>query len=319
MHIRRRAMLAAPAVLLPGRAWGQEWPSRPIRIVSTFEPGGAADQLARGIAALMGPHLGQTVLVENRTGASGNIGTDSVARSTDGHTVLLASTGPMIYHQVLFRSLSYDAQRQLRPIGFVAHSPNIFATRSDSGWTTIGDVVAAARARPDELTYGSAGIGTTQHLVGEMLQAMAGIRMTHIPYRGGAPALQDMLGGRLSLLVTTGSGASTVREGRLNAVGVTGATRIPVLPNVPTMVEQGFPGFVATAWYGLVAPASMPDAAVQRLNEALRLALTNEDFVARMRDQTLQVQATTIDEFARFMDAEREKWVPVTRNFTGSM
>jgi len=319
MRPDRRALLAAPALLLARPLRAQEWPNRPLRLVSTFEPGGAADQLARGIANLMGPHLGTTVVVENRTGAAGNIGTEFVARATDGHTFLLASTGPVSYHQVLFRSLPFDPLRDLVPVGFVAHSPNMLAVRPDSGWNTLADVVAAARARPGALTFGSAGIGTTQHLTGELLQAMAGVSLTHVPYRGGAPALQDMLGGRLDLVVTSGSGASTVREGRLRAVGVTGARRIPVLPDVPTMREGGYPDFVATAWYGLVGPAATPPPAVARLNEALRRALTDEVFAARMRDQTLEVEATTPDGFAAFIEAERAKWAPVTRAFAGSM
>lgn len=320
MRINRRSLLAAPTLLLlPRASWGQQWPSRPLRLICTFSPGGAADMLARGIAALMPEDLGQNVIVENRTGAAGNIGTEMLARATDGHTILLASTGPLSYHHILFKKLPFDPLKDIAPVGFVAHSPNILVTRNDSGWKTLEEVVAAARKRPGELTIGSSGIGTTQHLTGELLQQMADIKLIHVPYRGGALSLQDLLGGRLDLNVTTGSGASTIRDGGITALGVTGATRIPAIPDIPTMVEQGYPEFVATAWYGIVGPASMPPEIVARLNGALRNALSDKSFVERMSNQTLDVQPSTAEEFDAFIAAERKKWEPITRPLIGTL
>ncbi|HEY8610906.1 MAG TPA: tripartite tricarboxylate transporter substrate binding protein [Roseomonas sp.] len=319
---RRHILGGAAALALPmlGRpAWAQEWPTRPIRLIATFEPGGAADQLARGLAAMMGPELGQNVLVENRTGAAGNIGTELVARATDGHTLLLCSTGPMSYHHILFRTLPFDPLKDFTPVGFAAHSPNILAARKDLGWTRLDQVLAAARAAPGRLNFGSAGIGTTQHLAGELLQEVTGIELTHVPYRGGAPALRDLLGGRLELLVTTGSGADMMREGRITPIATMGTTRLPALPETPTMQEAGLRDFSATAWYGVVGPAGMSAPVVARLSAALRAALENPGFAAQMRDQTMEVEPGTPEAFAAFIAAERQKWEPVARRMAGTM
>lgn len=319
---RRHLLAGAPALALPATvrpAWAQEWPNRTIRLIATFEPGGAADQLARALAAAMGAELGQTVVVENRTGAAGNIGTELVARATDGHTFLLCSTGPMTYHTILFRSLPFDPLKDFTPIGFAAHSPNILAARNDLGWKTLDQVLAAARAAPGKLNYGSAGNGTTQHLAGELLQDATGIRLTHVPYRGGAPALRDLLGGQLELLVTTGSGANMMREGRITPIATMGTTRLAALPDVPTMQEAGLRDFSATAWYGVVGPAGLPAPVVARLSGVLQAALRDEVLAARMRDQTMEVQPTTPRAFAEFMAAERRKWEPVARHFAATM
>ncbi|MCR0982723.1 Bug family tripartite tricarboxylate transporter substrate binding protein [Roseomonas populi] len=321
MPHRRHVLAGAAALALPAvwPARAQSWPNRPVRLIATFEPGGAADQLARAIAAGMGPELGQTVVVENRTGAAGNIGTELVARANDGHTFLLCSTGPMTYHTILFRSLPFDPQKDFTPIGFAAWSPNIFATRNDLGWKRLDDVVAAAKAAPGKLNFGSAGTGTTQHLAGEMLQAAAGIRLTHVPYRGGAPALRDLLGGQLELLVTTGSGANMMREGKITPIAVMGERRIAALPDTPTLQEAGLRDFSATAWYGVVGPAGLPAPAVARMSAALHTALKDENLVARMRDQTMDVQFSTPDDFASFIADERRKWRPVAQQFAGTM
>ncbi|WP_426958608.1 Bug family tripartite tricarboxylate transporter substrate binding protein [Muricoccus radiodurans] len=322
MALRRHVLAGAAALALPAvrhPAWAQEWPNRPVRLIATFEPGGAADQLARAIAAATGPELGQTVVVENRTGAAGNIGTEMTARATDGHTFLLASTGPMTYHSILFRTLPFDPLKDLTPIGFGAFSPNIFAARNDLGLTRLDQVVEAARRAPGRMNYGSAGTGTTQHLAGEMLQEATGIQLTHVPYRGGAPALRDLLGGQLEFLVTTGSGATMMREGRITPIAVMGPSRITALPDTPTLQEAGLRDFSATAWYGVVGPAGVPRPVVSRLSGALRTALSDPALAARMRDQTLEVQPGTPEEFAAFIESERRRWEPVARRFAASM
>ncbi|MBP0443519.1 tripartite tricarboxylate transporter substrate binding protein [Roseomonas sp. SSH11] len=319
---RRHVLAGAGLLALPATrrsALAQEWPNRPVRLIATFAPGGAADQLARDLAQMMGPELGQTVVVENRTGAAGNIGTEQVARATDGHTFLLCSTGPMTYHPILFRSLTFDPLKDFTPIGFAAHSPNILAARKDLGWTRLDQVLDAARAAPGRLNYGSAGSGTTQHLAGELLQEVTGISLTHVPYRGGAPALRDLLGGQLELLVTTGSGANMMREGRITPIATMGSTRLAALPDVPTMHEAGLVNFSATAWYGVVGPAGLPDPVVARMSGALQKALRDPGLAARMRDQTMDVETMTPEAFAAFMTAERQKWKPVAERLAGTM
>jgi len=267
----------------------------------------------------MSEDLGQTVVVENRTGAAGNLGAEMVARATDNHTIYLASTGPLAYHHVLFRNLAFDPLRDFSPIGLAALSPNILAVRSDRPWRNLQDLVEEARRRPGELSFGSSGIGTTQHLTGELLQAETGIELLHVPYRGGAPAVRDLVGGRLDMAVSSGSSAAMIRSGEIRAIAVSGTTRIPVIPDVPTMQEQGYPNLVATAWYGLVGPSSMRADAVMSLHRALRRASSDSAFVARMRDQTLDVQLSSPEEFSSFIAEERDKWAPVTRRFAGSL
>lgn len=315
--IRRRTALmlplAAPALAQP------EWPNRSIRLIATFEPGGGADQSARALAAQLGPLLGQSVVVENRTGAAGNIGTEAMVRANDGHTFLYASTGPITYHHILFRNLPFDPLRDLLPIAFAAHSPNIIGARADLPWRNINDLVAAARRTPGAINYGSAGIGTTQHLTMELLQARANIELTHVPYRGGAASLRDLLGGRLELAVLTGSGAAPIREGRVTALAVTGNGRIPVIADVPNMIEQAFPDFVATAWYGVVGPANTPAEIVRRMSDAVTRVTQDEGFNARMRDITFEAATMDTAAFTRFIHAERAKWEPIVRRLAGSM
>jgi tripartite-type tricarboxylate transporter receptor subunit TctC len=319
MDIIRRTMLALPGLALGTAAKAQAWPTRPIRLISTFEPGGGADILARGLAAIMSEDLGQTVVVENRTGAAGNLGAEMVARATDHHTIYLASTGPLAYHHVLFRNLAFDPLRDFSPIGLAALSPNLLAVRSDRPWRTLQDLIEEARRRSGELSFGSSGIGSTQHLTGELLQAETGIELLHVPYRGGAPAVRDLVGGRLHMAVSSGSSAAMIRTGELRAIAVSGATRIPMIPDVPTMSEQGYPKLVATAWYGLVGPSSMPTEAIMKLHQALRRASSNPAFVSRMRDQTLDVQESSPEEFSTFIAAERDKWAPIARRFAGTL
>ncbi|MDB5412491.1 MAG: transporter substrate-binding protein [Rubritepida sp.] len=319
MIFTRRTLLAVPGFALPASARAQAWPTRPIRLISTFEPGGAADILARSLAAIMPEELQQTVIVENRTGAAGNLGAEMVARATDNHTIYLASTGPLTYHHVLFRNLAFDPLKDFAPIGLAALSPNILAVRSDRPWRNLQDFIEEARRRPGALTFGSSGIGTTQHLTGELLQAETGIELLHVPYRGGAPAVRELVGGRIDMAVSSGSSAAMIRSGEIRAIAVSGATRIPMIPDVPTMSEQGYPNLVATAWYGLVGPSSMPTEVVMRLDRALRRASSNPAFVSRMRDQTLDVRESNPEEFSSFIAAERGKWAPIAQRFAGTL
>jgi tripartite-type tricarboxylate transporter receptor subunit TctC len=311
--MRRRVLLAAGGGLLAARgARAQTWPDRPVRIIVTFSAGGAPDTLSRGLGELIAPHLGQPVVAELRQGAGGNLGAEATARARpDGTTLWMASTGPLCYHDLIYPTLGFDAERDFAPIAFVAHSPNILVVRPDLGLRSLGDLLAHARREPGGLRFGSAGVGTTQHLSGELLMQLTGIEIIHVPYRGGAFAVQDLLGGRLEMSFSTTTAINLIREGRLQALAVTGATRMPALPDVPTIAEQGIAGYAATAWYGLVAPAGTPAPVIQRLNVLTSAALGQAEFRDRMAGQGLYFEPATPEAFAAFIRDERARWRPV--------
>ena len=270
----RRALLAAPA-LLPGLAAAQGFPTRPITWIVPFAAGGITDTSARTLAQRMGGSLGQSVVVENRPGAGGTIGAEAVARSApDGYTMLYGSQGPMAAAPAMFPGLRYHPQRDLAPVHGLGASPHLIVTGADRPWRSLQDLVAAARARPDGLTYASTGVGTSPHLAAETLQQATGIRMVHAPYNNGTQALNDVIGGRLDVMWDYPlTSLGHVREGRLRALAVTDAARVRLAPEVPTVAEAGLPGAEAVPWAGLFVPARTPPEAVARLAAALREAM----------------------------------------------
>jgi tripartite-type tricarboxylate transporter receptor subunit TctC len=312
MHRRSLAALAAVTLAAP-RARAQAWaPDRPVRVIVTFSAGGAPDTLTRGLGDIIAPSLGQPIVVELRQGAGGNIGAEATARARpDGTTLWMASTGPLAVHHMIYQTLPFDAERDFSPIAFVAHSPNILVARPGLGERTLADLLALVRRQPGRITYGSAGVGTTQHLSGELLGVMANVEMTHVPYRGGAFAVQDLLGDRLDTSFSTTTAINLVREGKLVALATTGATRMAALPDVPTIAEQGVPGYASTAWYGLVGPAGLPREAVARLNALVNAATADAGYRDRMAEIGLYFDPGTPEAFADFILAERRKWTEV--------
>lgn len=311
--MKRRDILAGGlALAAPSLALAQPFPSRPIRLIVTFPPGGTTDILARQLQPKMSEVFGQPVVVENRSGASGAIGTVEIARAApDGHTFgMVIST---VISSTLISRQPYDALRDLTPIQLLARVADILVVPMSSPIRTVDDLIAHAKRNPG-LTYGSPGIGTSVHIAGAMFALAAGVEMVHVPYRGGGPALTDLVSGHLQLMF--GNASSTlphVRDGSLRAIAVTSAQRAPYLPDVPTIAEAGLPGVVIDEWYAFVGPAGIPRPIVERLNAGLNGIVTQPAERARLLDMGAEVVAGNAEEFGRFMRDEVEKIGRVVR------
>ncbi|MBS7810923.1 Bug family tripartite tricarboxylate transporter substrate binding protein [Roseococcus pinisoli] len=310
----RREMIAGGLVSLAAPALGlaQGFPSRPIRLVVTFPPGGTTDILARQLQPKMSEVFGQPVVVENRSGASGAIGTLEIVRAApDGHTFgMVIST---VISSTLISRQPYDAIRDLTPIQLLARVADILVVPVSSPLRTVSDLIEHAKRNPG-LTYGSPGIGTSVHIAGAMFALAAGVEMVHVPYRGGGPALTDLISGHLQLMF--GNASSTlpyVRDGALRPIAVTSAQRAPYLPDVPTIAEAGLPGVVIDEWYAFVGPAGIPQPIVERLNAGLNGIVTQPAERARLLDMGAEVVAGNAEEFGRFMRDEVEKIGRVVR------
>ena len=321
--MRRREVLAGAAggmaTTMPGRSGAQGFPSRPVRLIVTWPPGGTTDILARQLQPPIAAALGQPVVVENRGGASGAIGAAELARApADGHTFGMV-TGTVISAALLARQ-PYDPIRDFAPILLLARVANILVVHPSLPVHSVADLVALARRRPGALAFGSPGIGSAVHISGEMFKLAAGVDMVHAPYRGGGPALTDLMSGHLQLMF--GNASSTlpyVRDGSLRAVAVTSASRAPYLPEVPTVAESGLPGFAIDEWYGCVGPAGMPAAAAERLNAAIGGIVAQPAERARLLDMGAEVAGGSAEELRRFMAAEVEKIGRVVRDARISM
>ena len=272
--LRRRALLLAALASAAAPAARAQSP-KPLRLIVPFTPGGSTDILARAVGARLGPALGQTVLIDNRPGAGGSLGAAEAARAeADGNTLLMGHIGTLAVNPALYPKLAYDPLKSFVPVAWVARVPNVLVVNAASPVRTLADLVTRARAQPGRLTYSSGGNGSAAHIAFEYLKLKAGFFMLHIPYRGTAPSVTDLLGGQVDATFT---GAPTVlphvRAGRLRALAVSSVQRLPSLPDVPTVAESGYPGFDADQWYGVVAPAGTPAAVVARLNAEINKAL----------------------------------------------
>jgi tripartite-type tricarboxylate transporter receptor subunit TctC len=272
---RRALLLAAPVLLTQPAAAQAGFPTRPVTWVVPFAAGGITDTSARTLAQRMGQTLGRPVVVENRPGAGGTIGAEAVARGApDGHTMLYGSQGPMASAPAMYPTLRYDPRRDLAPVHGIGASPHLIVAAPGRPWRTLAELVAAARARPDGLTYASVGVGTSPHLAAETLQRAAGVRMVHAPYANGTQGLNDVIGGRVDVMWDYPlTSLPHVREGRLRALAVTDARRVALAPEVPTVAEAGVPGAELVPWAGLFVPARTPPGAVSRLAAAMREAM----------------------------------------------
>jgi tripartite-type tricarboxylate transporter receptor subunit TctC len=302
--------------LSPGSASAQQpaWPSRPIRWVAPYPAGGAGDIVTRTVAAGLPARLGQDVVVENRPGANGLIGTEAVARAApDGYTIVLGVFGPLTVIPHMQR-LNFDPRHDLAPVALMVSVPNLVVVPAASPIQSFADLVAAARARPGELPYGSVGVGSSGQLAAALLGSMAGIRMTNVPYSGGAPAQVDLIGGRLSMMFDNASASLPhIREGRLRALAITSDRRSPVLPDLPTVAELGYLGYENSVWMGVLAPGRTPAPIVERLNREVVATLNDPAVRARLEQQLYDVRPSTPEEFARHIAAEWEKWGRVVR------
>jgi tripartite-type tricarboxylate transporter receptor subunit TctC len=314
--LTRRAALALP-MLLPGlaaQAQQDPFPSRPVRIVVSFTAGGTTDIIARLVGQQLSEKWGQPVVIDNRPGAGGNIGTEHVARSApDGYTLLVGSVGPLAVNVSLYKNLSYDPRRDFAPVTLLAGVPNVLIVRPDFPARDVAGLVAEAKRRPGELSYASTGSGTSSHLSGVMLDQMAGIQTIHIPYRG-AVALNDLLAGRTQFMFATiPSVVEQIRNGRFRPLAVSSTTRSRSMPEVPTMVELGYPEFDASSWFGMVAPARTPQAIVNRIVEDVHAVLRDPRIERQMIEQGADPVGNGPEAFAAFIAREVDRWAGIVR------
>jgi tripartite-type tricarboxylate transporter receptor subunit TctC len=313
--MRRRALLASPAAIaLAAPAAAQAWPSRPVRWIVPYAAGGTGDIVARAVAPGVAALIGREVVVENRTGANGMIGTELVARAApDGHTMLLGVFGPLTVMPHLVR-MPYDPQRDLAPVALMVSVPNLVVVPVASPLRSMQELLDAARARPGQMTYGSMGTGSSGQLSAGLLASMGGVRLLNVPYSGGAPAQLDLLGGRLDLMFDNAPGAILrVREGLFRPLAITSLRRSPVLPDVPTVAELGFPGYEVATWMGTLVPGATPRPIVEALNAAIVATLRGTELHARLAAQMYDVLPSTPEEFARYIAEETGKWGRVVR------
>ena len=305
------AAMAAAGWPVPAAAQ-QAYPSKPVRIISPFPPGGGNDALCRIVAQKLVEGLKQQVIVENRAGANGIVGTEVAARSApDGYTIVLIPSGHAV-NATLYRKLPFDSIRDFAPITLAGSSPLVLAVHPSLPVKSVKELVALARARPGQLTYVSAGVGASGHLGGALFETLTGTKMVHIPYKGMAVAITDLMSGQVSL--TFGTSLSVIphaRSGRLRALATTGARRSPALPDLPTVAEAGVPGYEASLWYGFVGPARLPPEVVRRLNSAIVAVLGLPDVRDRLASQGVDPQPTTPEEFAQLLASDVERWAKV--------
>ncbi len=308
-------ILSLIAALLPAIATAQTYPTKPIRLIVTFAPGGGADAVGRAIAQPLSEVLGQTVVVENRAGANGVVGAEIAAKAPpDGYTVLLGAAGTMAVAPHLGEPMPFDPLRDFIPVSLVATSSFAVVVNKDVPVDSLAALIAYAKANPDRLNFGSSGKGGAPHLATELFDHMAGIRMVHVPYRGLAPAIADLIAGQIQVLFADiPLVAGHVKSGALRALAVTGSTRSSVLPDLPTVSEAGVPGYSAGTWYGVFLPAKTPPEIVTRISMALKQVLASPALKATLAAQGTDVAWDTPEQFAVFVRGESDKWAKLIR------
>jgi tripartite-type tricarboxylate transporter receptor subunit TctC len=311
-----RAFLAAVLALcatLPAAA--QEWPAKPIRIVVPFSPGGVADNSARVIADKLGARLGQQVIVENRAGASGNIGSEAVARAApDGYTLLLGFDGTMVINPHVFAKLPFDTLRDFQPVTKLGDATLILVAHPSLPANSLPELITYSKAQPGGVAYGTSGTGGTPHLAGELLVQRSGAKLVHVPYKGGGQAIGDVVGGQIPLVYTAIATAQQyVKSGRLKAIAVSSGKRAAALPEVPTFVEGGQPGFVVDSWVGILAPAKTPRPIVDRLQKEIAAVLADPEVKARYEVLGIEPVGNSPDQFAAQIKADLSRWEQVVK------
>ena len=287
-----------------------QWPKQAIRIIVTFTPGGAPDILARILAESWQQSLGVPVLVENRPGFGGNIGADLVARSDpDGYTLLIGTVGIHAINASLYEKMAFDPIKDFTPISFLASTPNVLIVNKQLGVNNLHELIELAKAKPNQLTFGSSGVGTSLHMSGELFKDMTGVQIRHIPYKGRAQSLPDLVSGRISMLFDNlSSSLPLIKAGEVQALGVTTLKRSPAAPEIPTLAEQGLPGFEAVSWFSLMAPANLPSAIQNRLNQLTRNTLNQPDIKNRLLANGLDPAPGTPKDLAKLIASESTKW-----------
>jgi tripartite-type tricarboxylate transporter receptor subunit TctC len=325
LQASRRRLLGglalAATVATPLGAFAQAYPAKPITIVVPFAAGGTTDILARVIGQALTKDLGQTVIVDNRAGAGGNIGAQFAAKSpADGYTLFMGTVGTHAINQSLYKKLPFDPIKDFAPLTRVAMVPNLLVANPVKPYKNVKELIAYAKANPGKVNFGSSGSGSSIHLSGELFKAMAKVDMVHVPYKGSAPAVTDLLGGQIDVMFDNmPSAIQHVRNGRLRPLAVTTARRSPELPDVPTVAEAGVPGYEATSWFGMFAPAATPAPVVARLNAALAKVLADPEVKKKLAEQGAEPYSEKPEQFAEFIRQETAKWSKVVKDSGASV
>jgi tripartite-type tricarboxylate transporter receptor subunit TctC len=303
----------------PSTGSGQAYPERPVKLVVPFAPGGSADLVARLIGRALGETWGQQVIVENKGGGSGMIGNDFVAKATpDGYTLTVGTMGPFSVNPTIFEKMPYDPARDFAPITLTGIASHVLVANPQVPVHTVSELIALAKAKPGQLTFASSGTGNATHLTFELFKSTAGIDIVHVPYKGGGPAMADLVGGQVAFsFASMPSALPYVKAGRLRAIAVGGATRSPLFPDVPTVAEAALPGFVSEDWQGILAPAKTPAAVVAKLNADLVRTLHTPEMKTRLAGAGFDVKTSTPQEFAEFIRADTAKWAKVLKRSGG--
>ena len=311
---RRGAGLLLGLALLSFGALAQDWPAKPVTILVPFAAGGTVDIVARTITQKLGPELGQSFVVDNRGGAGGSIATTALVRSApDGHTLLFHHMG-LVFNAALYERLAFDTQRDVIPVAYVGATPNVLVVNNAMPVKSVKEFVAAAKAKPGSINYGSGGIGSAGHLPMELLQSSAQIDLVHIPYKGSGPAITDLLGGQIhAMLLTIPAVMPYVTTGKLRAIATSGRRRSPALPDLPTLDESGLAGFEYAPWYGVFAPAGTPAPVLQKIHAAINKVLSDPEIRDKLAKQGLEVQPMTREEFGAIVQADLPKWAKVIK------
>ena len=313
--IPRRAALGLALLLASGIAAAQAYPARPIKLIVPFPPGGGTDIIAREVANKVATSEGWTIVIDNKPGSGGNIGVDAAAKaSPDGYTLVLGQTSNLAINPSLYTKLPYDPVKDLAAVGLVASAPLVVVVSSASPYKKLADVVAAAKAKPTALNYASSGNGTVAHLATEQFQKIAGIQLTHVPYKGASQGMTDLVGGQIQLYVSSvPTLIAQIKSGQLRALAVTSLQRNRDLPDVPTMVEAGYKDFEAVTWFGVAGPAAMPKDAIAKLNAAFNKALATPDVQKKLAPQGAEVLSGPPEKFASLIRTDGVRWGAIVK------
>jgi len=318
VKVSLRTVVAVCAVVLTGMFQSAlaAYPDKPIRVIVVYPPGGMTDVLGRLIGDKLSMRLGQPIIIENRAGMAGSIGVRAAAAAEpDGYTLVLSGVGSFTVNTVIYKELGYDPLKDFDPVVPVAAVPNFLVVAPSSPYTTLAQLIDAARAQPGVLTYASSGIGASPYLSAELLKVMANVNIREITYKGGAPALIDVLAGRVSMgFDAVGTSAARVKAGQLRALAVTSIKRVAAMPDIPTIAEQGYPGFDVGAWYGFWTRAGTPPEIVRKLNAEVNAILKLPDVVERMNAMGAQIMGGSVEEFAVYHRSEFDKWTTFMKN-----
>ena len=315
MQTSRRLLLALAASTLATGAFAQAWPAKPIRLVVPFPPGGGTDIIARETSQRVAAATGWTFVIENKPGAGGNLGVDAVAKSAaDGYTIVIGQTSNLAINPTLYAKMPYDSQKDLAPVVLLANAPLVMVTGTGTPYKTLADAVNTAKAKPGQINFASPGNGTVAHLTGEMFQKAAGVKMQHVPYKGAAQALTDVISGTVEVYMSSvPTLLGQIKQGTLRALAVTSAKRVDDLPNVPTINESGYKGFDAVTWFGLLAPAGTPKDAIAKLNAEFNKALQNPELRKKLGDEGADPAGGTPEQFAALIKDEIPRWGKVVK------